>query len=45
MAFTGKHAWRVVQFLADVLADALEGSAAWAVGIFRVVTSRGYSRR
>ena len=37
MAFNGKYAGRVVQLLADVLADALEGAAAWAVSVVRFV--------
>ena len=37
MAFNGKHAGRVVQLLANVLADALECAAAWAVSVVRFV--------
>lgn len=40
MTFNGKHTGRVVQFLAEVLADALEGAAAWAVGIFWLVMNQ-----
>ena len=37
MAFNGKYAGRVVQLLADILADSLEGAAAWAVSVVRFV--------
>lgn len=33
MAFDGKHAQCVVQFLANIFTDALESAAAWAVGV------------
>ena len=33
VAFNGKYAGRVVQFLADILADALEDAAAWVVSV------------
>ena len=37
MELDGKHAGRVVQLLADILADALEGAAAWALSVVRFV--------
>ena len=37
MAFDGEYAGRVVQLLANVLTDALEGAAAWAVSVVRFV--------
>lgn len=37
MALDGKHARDVVQLLADIFADALEGAAASAVGVVRFV--------
>ena len=37
MAFNGKYAGRVVQLFADVLADALEGTATLAVSVVRFV--------
>ena len=37
MALDGKYAERVVQLIADVLTDALECAAAWAVGFVRFV--------
>lgn len=37
MTLNGKHAWRVVEFLAGIFADALEGAAALAVAVVRFV--------
>ena len=37
MPFYAEHAWRVIKLLADVFTDALEGAAAWALGVFRLV--------
>lgn len=33
MTLDGEHAWRVVEFFADILADTLEGAAALAVAV------------
>lgn len=41
MLFDGEHARRVIQLLADVLADALKLAAAGALGIFRFVMNYG----
>ncbi|MNF85070.1 hypothetical protein D3C84_674560 [compost metagenome] len=35
MAFDAEYAGRVIQLLADVLTDALECAAAWAVSVAR----------
>ncbi|MNP67714.1 hypothetical protein D3C76_1635750 [compost metagenome] len=40
MALDGKYAGRVVQLFADVLTDALEGAAAWAVSVVRFVVDQ-----
>lgn len=37
VALDGRHAWRVVELLADVLADTLEGGAALALRVIRFV--------
>lgn len=37
MAFDGEYAGGVVQLLANVLTDALEGAAAWVVSVVRFV--------
>ncbi|MCY1422350.1 hypothetical protein D9M71_380270 [compost metagenome] len=41
MLFDGEHARRVIQFLADILADALKLAAAGALGVFRFVMNHG----
>jgi hypothetical protein len=41
MTLDGEHARRVVEFLADVLADALEGAAAMAVAVVGLVVDQG----
>jgi hypothetical protein len=41
MAFNGKYAGRLVQLLADVFVDALEGAAAWAVSVVRLMMDQG----
>ncbi|GAB0084523.1 Uncharacterized protein ALO36_01541 [Pseudomonas syringae pv. tomato] len=38
--FNAEHARRVVEFLADILADALEGAAALALSVFRFVMNQ-----
>ena len=40
MPFNAEHAWRVVELFADVFADALEGAAALALGVFRFVMNQ-----
>ena len=47
MLLDGEHAGRVIQFLADIFADALKLAAASALGVFRLVTdhSAGKLRR
>ncbi|MDP9664248.1 UNVERIFIED_ORG: hypothetical protein J2W16_001967 [Pseudomonas cremoricolorata] len=37
MLFNGEHAWRVIQFLADVLANALQLAAAGTLGVLWLV--------
>ncbi len=41
VAFDAEHARRVVEFFADILADALEGAAASALGVVRLVVDQG----
>ncbi len=41
MLFDGEYAWRVIQPLADVLADTLKLAAASALSIFRFVVNHG----
>ncbi|KPU60277.1 hypothetical protein AN403_4756 [Pseudomonas fluorescens] len=41
MLFDGEHTWRVIQFLADVLADALKLATASALSVFWFVMNDG----
>lgn len=41
MALDGKYSGRVVQLLTDVLTDALECTATWAVNVVRLVMDQG----
>ncbi|MCY1511688.1 hypothetical protein D9M68_461240 [compost metagenome] len=41
MLLDGEYAWRVIELLADVFADALKLAATRALGVFRFVTNHG----